>query len=1506
MHIKKHIIKKLLKAAIIIAIFECAYLFVLPPILSSIIEKVCVKNFINKNSNANIEYKNPKIKTNILPAVTLSLSDFNIQDKANTYSLITADKISVKISLTSLLRKKINIKELTANNIDLYVFQDKDGFFNFEQLFPKKEKALFTPLITKTNININNYYAVFEDKILDKSVVLTGQPFVLNFNKSNISEFITKGTITNQNIQSDFDINMSTNFFSAKEINNGIISGKCFIYNINLDILLPYLKKYVDKDIKNIAGNIDYIQISTSKQENKNNLIVLNTSFNNVIFDKNSWENNINAKGNNQLHASLTFDNKIIDIASFKYKAENIDISSGGKINLTQEKPNLDLNVEVINSKAEDIAAILPPNLVPQYGTIAKVKKYGVYGDIEGKINIKGKIPQPDITGYVTGRNVHILDKSIHKLHKGTIDIKFDKRILNMDILVNLFDNQNAKVKGYVYMYRDGINNVSVKTTDNIDFPLAQKIIIPISNVFNFLLGPIPEMDIKTGKGIIDINVLGSIDFININGYSEFHDASLFYNGLFGKIEGGKGRLDFKKDVVSFKSEKAYVKNNLVNIDGKVKINDNLDFNISTPNAQAADLLEFINKSSLLKDVKDGMAVITRADGLVKLAVNIKAKIVPVEFGQPPLPPEEAFEDMKVNGSVYLLNNSCYLEGFYTPIEQLKGIVDFTETDVKLQSLEGVSGSSHINIEGTIITDLNTKVPDVDITVTSPEVNLKDTIKFLTESYLYPENYPDISSLYNIASKHDLYFKYKAKSIDFETDKAYAVMNFIPDSADTPIKAKSGKIIMDKAAVKVDNINASLYDSNLLINGNVLNVDTINPVYNLKIKTDNFNLENLNDTSKIDIMPQELNKILEQFVNYKGSANIDINIDKNILNGNIYLKNLNMVHEKTKTPMVFDNFPIQIKENKIILNNVTANIGDMPFFGDLIINDYYINPDIHGYLTTKITNNFIKTYLPLSISENIDCYGDIGFYAKINGTTENLTIEPKITLNPDSDIIVNGTNIGDINDKREFKGSINLSKDQINIPKFEYTKYISSQNNKTYPIVFMNASGRLKIDENNQILPEEVSIKTNKNLPAKLLNILLKTPVLKQGTFSCDLKYKADLIKKTSKLLGEMDCRNLDIPLFDTLIKNIRINAKENDINLSMFGYISDAKINMNSVIKNDFSNKPQIESLNLYADQLDWNKFLESLTKIHTAMNTNNNIKNIDFDGLSISDGHLEIKEFIIKSLSAHNFSSDFSINQEGIFTANNMQVDIGQGNMFGTITYNLNDSSLTGDFELNDVDSNYIAETIFDGKNQIYGNSRGKIYIETKGLTEEERIKNLSGYVYFDISDGRMPKLGSLEYLLRASNIIKSGITGFTINSILELLNLIKTGYFSNINGHCMIRNGIAEDIEIFSKGENLSLYIHGTYDIAQTHAKFEILGKLSKRISTIFGTLGNTSLNTFFKLIPGISLFDFSRKDFIEDVEKIPSFTHGEYESRIFQAIIDGDINESGYVQSFKWVQ
>ena len=1507
MQINKKLFKLLFKTFITIAILECIYLFFIPFMLERDIVQMYIQKNLQNKFNLKIQYINPEFKTYIKPALSIKFKEISIYGENSNDLILEAQNPELKISLLPVVIKKLDIKHLFADDIHLNIEKDKDGKFNFEKLFDGNSKKNFKLSYENTLLNIKNLHVNTKDLELNKSFKITAAPFMVENNTGkDIIALTAKGQLLTPENTGDFDINLSFKYpLSYENFDKNLINGTCFIYNLDLKILQPYLQKYFDNNIAAFEGFVDFIQLSAEKDENNRNQIIINTKFNNAVFDKKNWKNHIIAAGENKFNAGIALYDNIVGINSAQFKADNINISANGTITLSK-KPELNINAEVKDSRAENIAAILPPTLVPEYMTIEKVKTYGVYGNIEGKANIKGKVPRPDITGYINADDVHVLDKSIHKLHKGTVHLTFDKRILNMDILVELPEKQKTEVKGFVYMYREGINNVSVKTTENIDFPLAQKIIVPISKVFNFQLGPIPDMNIISGNGIIDIFIKGSLDFINIDGFSRFNNARLGYNGLYGEVKNAKGNLDFKHDTINFKSEQAFIKDNPISVEGKVKLNKNMDFNISSNHVKAEDLLELINKSSLLKDVKEGISVITRASGPASIFVNLNARIVPVPFGQPPLPPEEAFEDLKVNGSLYLLGASCNIEGFRTPIEQVKGVADFTESVVNLRKIEGLAGASPLTINGQIITDMETKIPDVDIEITSNDVNLKDTIKFLTQSYLYPENYPNLDSLYKIASKHDLYFKYKAKSVDFLTDKAYAVMNFIEDKTDNPVKAKSGRIVLDKATVKIEDVKADLFDSTLNISGEVTNVDTVNPIYNLKINTDKFNLENINNSDKITILPEQIKRFLAEFYNYKGYSDININVKQNKLNGQIKFIKTKLEHFATKSPVNFDDFTVHIDNNKLQINNLTAQIGDMPFYGDLTISDIYTNPRINGYFTSKVTNNFVKGYLPEYISKKLDVTGDINLSAGIKGTKDNLNIFPKLTLNTESDISYDNVNIGEINDKREFTGNINIQNKIINVKKFDYVKYVSSQNNKTYPINFASAAGIFRINNENSIEPEEITVKTNNNLSARILNLFFKNKILKHGTFNCDLKYKYNTLTKTAKIIGNLDCRNIDILLFDTIIKNVKIKAAENDIKVHLFAFMADSGLNINSVFENNFGEKPKIRSLDIFADQIDNDKLFKSMSQVHKAVNTNNNIKNIDLSGFNIDKGTLTVKKFIIKSMSADNLKSNFSIDENGIFYANDMYADIGQGNINGKLTYNLNNSEAECDFELNDVDSNYIAETLFDGKDQIYGNANGKMFLKTKGYTNEERIKNLSGFVYFDISDGRMPKLGSLEYLLRASNIIKSGITGFTINSILELLNLVKTGYFSNISGSCVIQDGIAREIEIFSKGENLSLYIHGNYDISKTHADMEILGKLSKKISTIFGAIGNTSLNTFFKLIPGISLLDFSRKDFIENVEKIPSFTNGEYESRVFQAIINGNINNSEYVQSFRWVK
>ena len=82
-------------------------------------------------------------------------------------------------------------------------------------------------------------------------------------------------------------------------------------------------------------------------------------------------------------------------------------------------------------------------------------------------------------------------------------------------------------------------------------------------------------------------------------------------------------------------------------------------------------------------------------------------------------------------------------------------------------------------------------------------------------------------------------------------------------------------------------------------------------------------------------------------------------------------------------------------------------------------------------------------------------------------------------------------------------------------------------------------------------------------------------------------------------------------------------------------------------------------------------------------------------------------------------------------------------------------------------------------------------------------------------------------------------------------------------------------------------------------------KIYGSLTKNITTVFGKIKNASLNTLFNTIPGIN--DATEKLLLqEDIGKIPNIKDVTNIYRIFAVDINGDINGTNYVKSFKWVK
>ena len=158
------------------------------------------------------------------------------------------------------------------------------------------------------------------------------------------------------NKTSNFDINVTSSFPFVKTINEDMIAGNCFISNLNLTSLKPFIQKYIDTKSTKLSGVLEYVQLSAEEKDGKNN-IVLNTNFKNLVYDREGWENYIVAKGDNILNANVSLIDNIIEFNSVKFKADKVNFKTDGSFKFGKKR-EIDMNFELVNSKAENSSDI--------------------------------------------------------------------------------------------------------------------------------------------------------------------------------------------------------------------------------------------------------------------------------------------------------------------------------------------------------------------------------------------------------------------------------------------------------------------------------------------------------------------------------------------------------------------------------------------------------------------------------------------------------------------------------------------------------------------------------------------------------------------------------------------------------------------------------------------------------------------------------------------------------------------------------------------------------------------------------------------------------------------------------------------------------------------------------------------------------------------------------------------------------------------------------------------
>jgi len=580
----------------------------------------------------------------------------------------------------------------------------------------------------------------------------------------------------------------------------------------------------------------------------------------------------------------------------------------------------------------------------------------------------------------------------------------------------------------------------------------------------------------------------------------------------------------------------------------------------------------------------------------------------------------------------------------------------------------------------------------------------------------------------------------------------------------------------------------------------------------------------------------------------------------------------------------------------------------MPIFVNGKLNNIISDkPEANIYLTAKPTQEFFDQFFNSKSVYPIKLKGDLNITSKLNGTIERLNSVTDIKFDEDSSLYYMGATIGDSVNPVHININALSGKDWIKFNNLKYDKIIASQNNKKYPNTQITANGSITLLPNNNVKFNNFRIKTSNPTDAKIFNILFKKPMIKQGVFISDLVINGDTLNP--KILGTLDVTSIDVPVVDAAVKDIHLIFKPDIINIKALSTVMENQIVLNADMQNKLTAPYIFNDIKLDFDSLDLNVVSDAVQKYETTLYKQNLFSNSDSKGIepeqiNIKNGTVQAKKVKIKELVAKKFIVHFVLDKDKIVNIKDYSLRLANGTVKGNATYNLNNSKLNINTKIKNFNAQTLSEALFNMKSQFSGTLVGNMNLNCTGTTDAECLKTLAGKGKFEILDGRMPKLGSLEYLLKATNVVTSGITRISINNIIDLITPLKTGEFKSINGRYNIESGIVKDIEIFSHGEDLNLYLSGTYNIESSDAKMEVYGTLSNNLTSVIGKLKNLSLNTLLNTIPLLNNTEYS-PEVAAKIEKIPKDETSSV-SRIFAAIIDGDINGYSYVKSFKWVK
>lgn len=1444
---------------VVFVMLAYVYKFVLPDLIKPDMVAGLIKSSVNEGYS--IDIKN--LKTDLGWDLSLVLDADELSLSQGRENILHSGKTNVRIPLVMLLFKKFDNSQFFSNSLQAHLERDDKGEFNIKKAFKFKKSAT---RIANFRLAVKDYDITFVDN-KSKPIVLDG--YDLDLGNIHLYRLKTFGSIV---FPDNTRTILNINFLSRKPLNKGDFILKGNVDNLDLKKIEKYLKEFQPKVTK-VQGliNGDFDIDSYGREKLTNNLKVgLNT--NNVYISTSKYPHYFEIADDAQIFAEGKYYHHKLNFKNFRIVSRDYNLELTGQIkDINKKRKNLNIVVKSKNTNIRKIIGLVAKNIETRHDAVNKAIKYNVNGTINCDLKVKGYTNAPKYWGRIN--MIGFTSAGNPPNPKTTVNLAYKRRKLTMDS--HLFDSKDGMVHiyGTSVMGRHPRLNFKV-SSDKFLIGEFHKSFLATADMLGFSTGILPDMAFN-GEGKMALAIKGKGKNSNFSGHLCSYNTRIFHR-RFAKTAYVKcADLQFQKRQILFNNIESYVDSYKSYVNGYISLDKDLDMTLTSPDFPLSLGIFIIKNSEIFNKSSKGLEYFDFTDG----RINLKARFV-----------ADKFNPIKASGTIQLLKNNLRFKDFSVPISNTAGKILFDGNNYKADNLTANSLGSPISIKGEI------RDNKIEALINAPSVNVAEATKAILTSKSLVKIAPLFANVKNPSGRLASVLALKGDmGTDFFDKIECNELNskFYVGSSIVPVVVNNGSFTADKNEFCANKIMFNLLNAKGIVEGNVRNLSQ-KPDYDLEVTLHNID-KTAFDAFKTSKLSPNLKTILGSIDNFSGSASGNLSIKK-VVKGKISFNNLGFRYLPAALPVKIKDGEILIDGNKIVLPNSQVQLAGSIFK----MNANYekgkkINMDVIGDLSPYDVDKYFNKMLvtPLNLKQTVP------MRFKLVGDRNGMTLNTGIILRPGNSVSYKGISVGDSSNSYLMGGGITLNGpitkfDNLGVQQFANPIFASLElNNILGRKNFFETSGWV----NQKAGEENLRVYSRDFVDINLLNELMskKFPerLFYDGSFRGNLSFKGKI--DSPKVTGSLEFRGAKIPSFKTIIPTLKmvftsdsIYFKEGVIKLG------DSELNFEGVAENVIELPYVFKNITFTSDNVN----IDEITKIFRAKSSQFGTTPL----IAVKKGSLDARKLIINNLITDDTLVDFSFTPDWMLSLDNFSFTTAGGRVTGNSSIDLLSYKSKTYMKFHSLKANAVATTLLQMPNEIYGVLNGDAHFSTQGIEREDLIRNSNGHVSFQIASGRLVRMGSLEYLLMAAEVLKSGITGLSINNICTLLSPRKTGDFDTITVNFKVKNGVLFTDDLVSRGKNLSIYLAGSFDMISNYSDFTILGRVSKSMINILGPIGNLSIN---KVLNTISKVD-NGANILSRIPKVPGIVDfNDKGYRRFVVNIEGDLYDPKSVKNFRWI-